>query len=47
MFDLIDIYHKVKGRWVYLDGTRMHRTLAAAKRHAEKFYGCEIQARFA
>ena len=47
MFDLIDIYQKVNGRWVYIEGTRMHRTLAAAQRHAAEFHGCEIQARFA
>jgi len=47
MFELIDIYHKVNGRWVYIEGTRMHRTLVAAQRHAAEFHGCEIQARFA
>lgn len=47
MFELIDIYHKVNGRWVYIEGTRMSRTLVEAQRRASTFYGCKIQARFA
>jgi hypothetical protein len=47
MFDLINIYHKVNGRWVNIEGTRMHRTLVAAKAWAEEFHGVEIQVRFA
>ncbi len=47
MFELIDIYQKINGRWVYIEGTRMHRTLVAAQRHAAEFHGGEIQARFA
>ena len=42
MFDRIDIYVKNGTRWVYLEATRMHRTLASAQRH----YGTGHQARW-
>lgn len=47
MYELIDIYYKSNGRWIYIEGTRMHKTLVAAKAHFEEFYRIEIQARFA
>lgn len=48
MHDLIDIYTRdASGRWVYSEATRMHRTLAAARRHYTQMYGIEVQAHFA
>lgn len=47
MYDLIDIYVKVRGRWKYLEGTRMHKTLAAAALHATSFHGVNCKAKFA
>ena len=47
MFDLINVYTKVAGRWVYQEGTRMHKTLAACARHYSDVYGIEVQCRFA
>ena len=42
MFERIDIYQKKGKNWVYLEGTRMHPTLASAERH----YGPGYQARW-
>ncbi len=47
MHDLIDIYTRQSGRIIYVEGTRMHRTLAAARRHYLALYGAEVVARFA
>ena len=47
MYDLIDIYIKKNGKWLYVDGTRMHKTLASAKKNASEFYGVECKAKFA
>jgi len=47
MHELINVYTKQAGRWVYLEGTRMHKTLAACERHYLETYGVEVQARFA
>ncbi len=46
MHDLIDIYTRQAGRLVYVEATRMHRTLAAARRHYFTNYGLEVVARF-
>lgn len=47
MSDLINIYIKLGGRWVYHEGTRMHRTLAAAERHYLDVYQVKVKAKFA
>ena len=47
MHPLIDIYVKRSGRWVWEESTRMHATLAAARRHYAHMYGCEVRAKFA
>lgn len=47
MYDLINVYTKANGRWVYQEGTRMHKTLAACERHYLATYGVEVQCRFA
>lgn len=47
MFNLIDIYVKVHDKWKYLEGTRMHKTLVAAEKHAAQFHGGQCKAKFA
>lgn len=41
MYDLIDVYLKSNGRWVYIDMTRMFKTLVSARKWAVDFYGTE------
>jgi hypothetical protein len=47
VFDLINVYIKTDGRWVYEEGTRMHKTLADCERHYLTVYGLTVQCRFA
>ena len=44
MHNLIDIYVKQNGRWIWADSTRMCKTLADAQR---RFGGDGVQARWA
>lgn len=47
MHDLIDIYVRgTGGRWAYLEGTRMHKTLASAVRHYRDTYGLTVKAKW-